>query len=217
MENNEVNLTDFENQLILKNQLITLSTGTLCELYSNMDIYPTFVDSVAHMINEESAFLYISDDFIEKIHSVLQLHRFDIKDKERSSIINDIISCINEISNASTDMRQMMISGYIAYQTDIRDVEFDETEDFLCSLTSDAVVFLNLRKDVDAAVSDDLTLASINYFLKMVPEFFRDSTVKSNAEKALDTIYKRSNILDFATRIISNRTKKKIKEIKIEE
>ena len=73
-------MIDFNNILVLRNQLIAVPIEELCKLYQDKDRYISFLDSVALLSNKDSAFLFFSGEFKKKILSVVQIHRFDFDD-----------------------------------------------------------------------------------------------------------------------------------------
>ena len=52
-------MIDFNNVLVLRNQLIAVPIEELCKLYQDKDRYISFLDSVALLSNKDSAFLSI--------------------------------------------------------------------------------------------------------------------------------------------------------------
>ena len=208
----------FENLLILKNQLITLSTQKLLDIYENLSNYIKFIDSVICMLQEESAFLFLNEDYIKKIQSVLQAHRFDIDDKEIINTINEITICLNDITCSSDNYRNMLVSSYFEYNKDVRDVNFATMDDFIYMLSYDGIVYLTLKGAVDYSIDDGLlSLSSINYIMSVYPQCFEDININKNTQKKLDEIFNKSSIFELNTKISSYNTKKRIKKIKLKE
>ena len=208
----------FENLLILKNQLITLSTQKLLDIYENLSNYIKFIDSVICMLQEESAFLFLNEDYIKKIQSVLQAHRFDIEDKEIINTINEITICLNDITCSSDNYRNMLVSSYFEYNKDVRDVNFATMDDFIYMLSYDGIVYLTLKGAVDYSIDDGLlSLSSINYIMSVYPQCFEDININKNTQKKLDEIFNKSSIFELNTKISSYNTKKRIKKIKLKE
>lgn len=208
----------FENLLILKNQLITLSTQKLLDIYENLSNYIKFIDSVICMLQEESAFLFLNEDYIKKIQSVLQTHKFDIEDKEIIDTINEITICLNDITCSSDNYRNMLVSSYFEYNKDVRDVNFATMDDFIYMLSYDGIVYLTLKGAVDYSIDDGLlSLSSINYIMSVYPQCFEDININKNTQKKLDEIFNKSSIFELNTKISSYNTKKRIKKIKVKE
>lgn len=215
---NNMEINDFENLLVLKSQLITLSLEKIKEQYTDVSSYILFVDTVGCMLNEESAFLYLSETFPKKIKEILQIHRFDIENSEVVEAINDITIDLNNIENASIDYRKMILTNYIEYQKDIRHFDFDTFEDFFNALAYDALVFLNLKGVITIPnINNDLLLSSIGYIIESCPDFFKNRNIYDLAYYALDELSLESNIFDFNTKILTTQRKKELKNIRLKE
>jgi len=216
--NSNIHLTDFENLLILKNQLITLSTEKLKETYNNMSDYILFIDTAINMLNEESAFLYLDDSFPAKIKDVIQIHRFDIKNNEIIDAINDLTICLNDIENTSSNYKKMLLTSYIEYQKNARDSNFATMKDFFNALAYDSIVFLYLKGVMDIPNrDDDLMFSSLSYMIEVCPHFFIDKSVYNIAYDELNNLYNNSKVFDFSTRLLTSRQKKKLKNIGLKE
>ena len=205
----EVNkkMSDFEMLLLLKNQLILSPVETLKELYSDMNCFLVFVDSVALMLNEEDAFLYLSKDFSNKIGEVIELHRFDTLTEETINEINDITLRLNEIDNEDVADRCRKINSYMFYHEDIREEKYLRIEDFVYTLANDSVVFFNLKGDFDNTTKNDFIVSSITYFLKTIPEFFDNEEVLKRTKKVLENISKNCSIFDSNKRKLASDAK----------
>lgn len=215
---NGIEINDFENLLILKNQLITLTPEKLKEIYTGISEYVLFIDTVGCMLKEESAFLYLSETFPQKIKDILQIHRFDIKDDEVVDVINNVTIYLNDIENASLNYRKMILTSYIEYQKDIRHSKFATFEDFFNSLAYDAVVFLNLKGVIDLPNKDDnLLFSSLSYIIESCPEIFKNKNIYDLAYYQLDELSASSGIFDFSTKILTSQQKKKLKDTVLKE
>lgn len=198
MDYEGIDLDSFERILLLKNQLIVLSSDQLKELYQEDDCYVVFVDTVAQLLNHESAFIYLSKDFITRILEVLDIHRFNLDKKvmERfefnedimNNVINQIVMRLNEINSDTIQNRKSILIAYIEYNENVRVSKFAKIEDFSSSLANDSVVYFNLKGSIDMPVKDELILASIHYFLEEIPEFFDNKLVADRAMHELDRI-----------------------------
>ena len=196
-------MLDFHNLLTIRNQLVKASDEKLRELYQDKGSYVTFLDTVILLTESDSAFLLFSDQFIDKILSVVQLHRFDFEEDEIKEAINGIITYMNHIRTYSSDLVNQLKNGYLAYQEDLREAEFHSDEAFFKSLSYDAVVFSALREGKPESVEDDsYFLMSLNFLLKSCPELFQDATVKKGATVLLDRAYRHSGILSSKKKMV---------------
>ena len=214
----DISLTDFENLLMMKNQLLTLSSDRLVDLYQNIDDYVIFIDTIICMLKEESAFLYLDKEIVNKIQKVLQIHRFDIGNTEIIDAINAVTLYLNDVECASDDYRKMLVISYEEYQKCIRDTSFDKFNDFLYVLSCDAPVFLSLKGVIELPeIDNSILLPSIIYLLERCPEFFENKDVHDKAWNMLNQIYSSSGMFSLDTKIVASRTKKKLKQIGLKE
>ena len=182
---------DFASILCLKNQLIELDDYKLVEIYQDLDMYRLFLQSVALITNMDQLFLFLSNSFLDKILSVIQIHRFDDGlDPELRSQINNIIAYVNAVRDYDSDMRSEFIVSYFSYQQDARCVTFDNSEVFLESMAYDAIVYCLLKShESDKIEQYDYFLASMSYFLTEGMEYLTDDMI-SEAVLKLETISK---------------------------
>ena len=220
----EFDLDDFERLLLLKNQLILLSKEELRELFSDVPTYLVFVDNVSCLLNKESAFLYLSKDFLDKIEDVIMIHRFDLDSDKLNEmgvciddvheVINAITLRLNDIANTDISERRLITKSYIE---DIRNVKFSTVADFGTALSYDAPVYFSLTGEFDKPIRDDLMRSSIYYFMVTAPDIFHNNEILKRAEDMTSSIYRRSSIFDMAGRKLSKQAKQKLKSLFREE
>ena len=107
------NVKDFANVLSLRNQLVNVPIEKLEEVYQDYDNYVAFLDTVAVMTNIDSAFLLFKADYLKKIENVIQIHRFDTKDKDVKDAINSIIEYLNTIKSYRPEYRKILTTYYV--------------------------------------------------------------------------------------------------------
>ncbi len=189
-------MIDFNNILVLRNQLIAVPIEELCKLYQDKDRYISFLDSVALLSNKDSAFLFFSGEFLNKILSVVQIHRFDFDDEEVNKVINSIITYINQISNYSSSLVNLLKNHYLIFQEEQRETKFNSDDELFRSLAYDAWVFAALIDGNLESIQDgNLFLLSFNFLLKNCPELFQDKNVRDNATALLDKVGKETRII----------------------
>lgn len=182
-------MLDFNNVLCLRNQLCCLDEKQLCEIYQDKGSYLSFLNAVVALTECDSAFLLFSNDFLEKILSVIQIHRFDFEEKEVKECINDIIGYVNHVMNMDPLKASILKNGYLSYQEEQRKATFRTTNALLQSLCYDGIVFASLRDgDLESIQDEDYFLMSLNYLMKACPELFQNEEVNARTTQLLDKI-----------------------------
>lgn len=209
---------DFENLVFLRNQLSVASMQVLKEVYSDMDNYICLLDTLVLLTQVDGGFLLMSNDYYDRILTLVDLHRFDAEDIVRK-VANDIIVYINDLSSKQgSSLNTRLLIQYKEYQEDLREVNFDNIQDLINSVAYDAVVLLALSKDrLDIIDNEDYFMYSLNYIMKCFPEYFHDDEFKERAITALKMIHDKQSIFKrdkkkFSKEMINNIVKIKKKE-----
>ncbi len=214
----EYDIDDYINLLALKNQLINANLNVLIEDYKkDFNLYLQFLDSVIMLLNTDSGFLLFSKESIDKIFSIINIYRFDCEDKDVIRCINDIIEGINKINGLAPDIKNLMMTSYLAYQEDIRQVKILNGETLIQLIAYDALCLFILNTKDDVVIKDKECysfLSSLNYLISTCPELFKDEDLKRNAEKAIDIIMKKGGVFNFKGRKYSRKTKDNFQKIK---
>jgi len=188
----EFNLNDFLNAICLKNQLITVTTDKLLEVYSDYENFITFLDSFYVLSSMDSGFMLLSDDFIKKVMDVIGDNRFKYDDSEITETINSYISYLNSIKCYSESYRNLLKNGYLSYNEDARKIEFDSDEGFIDALAFDAVVYASLESENFSERGEDaLILSSLNYFIECCPGLFMNEGYKKQVDAKLRELSRR--------------------------
>lgn len=215
--NEEYDIIDFENLLLLKNQLVNAPFDELLECYKDYDNYLLFLDTVVLLANTDSAFLLFYKDGMEKILRIIQLYRFNTKDEKVIDVINQIIQYLNNIKLYDSTYENLLKLSYLSFHEESRISSFDREEDFIASLSYDAATYFAL-KDGNISINDyDLFLASVNYLFVIIPEFFKDSLVQERLIAILDKIDKTRGFSNRNLRKYSKYTRKAYQKIKDKE
>ena len=197
----------FNNILVLRNHLAKLPESKLCSIYNDYDYYLAFLNNVWLLAENDSGFLLFDDSFLDKILSVIQIHRFDGKDEGVRQEVNDIIDYVNGIKSYSQGMKNSLKNNYLAFQEATRGATFYSTEGLIDSLSYDALVFSALQNDnMDSIIHDEHFLLSLNYLIYSCKELFQDKKVLERAKKRLEEVNKNTKAL--------SKTKKLIKQTK---
>lgn len=206
-------LLDFCNLLSLKNHLATATEKDLVDLYQDVEDYVTFIDIFVLLTETDSGFLLLDEGLVDRVNSVLQVHRFDIDDKEIKDIINSIIGYLNRVRTMDSSVKNILKNNYLAYHEELREATFGDNESFLAAISYDAIVVKALLDgDMNLAKDNKFIVMSLNYLIKVCPELFKRKEVKDNAEKLLDKCMKGNKLFDGCSRHAKD-IKVKIKEL----
>ncbi len=209
-------LSYFNNILILRNHLSSCTEKEMMNLYQEKDFYEAFLNTVWALMENDSGFLLLNDEFIQKILSVIQIHRFD-SSQEIKKQINEIIQVMNQIKNYSDSLRNIIKNNYLAYQEEQREVTFQTEESLIASLAYDAITYNMLTNGIQSKrLHDDYFIMSLNYFIKTAPEMFQEEEVKERALEVLERINKETRQISFKKRFIKN-ARKNLKELSTKE
>lgn len=205
---------DYENVLILRNQLVSLDISKLLEMYQDMDSFLSFIDSVVVLTNVDGGFLLLSDAFVDKIERIIQQHRFNIHDSKIVEVINDIIGYLNRIKSYDYDFKKLLITQYVGYHLDCRETKVDGSETFFSMLAYDAVLYAALKEgQMDIVTHDDFFLASLNFLIKTYPEFFEDYDIQKRVMDKIDEISLKKGFSTIGLRSYSKKTKANFQKI----
>ena len=188
----KMEIHDFLNLINLKSQLINFDEKKLIEIYQDdYDDYLLFLNSVGILLNNEPGFLLFDDDYMDKIRSVMALHRFTLANEEAKELINQIIITFNAIDRLSEEEKATYKYEYILEQEILRDTGFYTEEEFIYSQNFDSFLAYALQRselDYLEQCDDDMTVTSVNYMMGLCPAFFDDPDVEKNAIMKLDSI-----------------------------
>ena len=219
MPDNEREMLNFELALVLKNHIMTKDVDELRVFYGNDDQYIVFLWTIVYLLNHEPAFFFISNSFLEKIRSIIEIKRFSIKEEKIKEMINDITLDLNEIENCDESDKAEILSKYIDWEIDVRKFKTASIEEVLNSMADDVIIYFHLKGSLDASskeeypISNREKIASINYLTEMVPEFFMNEEVRKKTNKMIDDIYKETSFFSFTDRRVSRETKQKLKSL----
>ena len=137
----------------------------------------------------------MSEDYYDRILSIVDLHRFDAEDMVKK-VANDMILYINQVkAEHDNSLNTRLLIQYKEYHEDLREVEFDSIQDLINSISYDAIVLLALSKNkLEIIDNEDYFMYSLNYIMKCFPEYFKDEGFKNRAIEALKTIYNNQSI-----------------------
>lgn len=212
----EFTIDDFLNVVILKNQLITMSNDDLKRLYQDYDSYLVFLDTVSVLTSIDSSFLFLRDDFIDKIEKVISYNRFEA-DPDTWSIVNDVISYFNMTKIYSSRYKDALKKNYLAYHEGVRKCKLNEDK-LLSMMVNDAFFLLALEeKNLDSFGEDQYFLSSLNYFIETVPELFQDQDVQEMVENRIDSVSVGNWPFSRKSRVLLKETKNHYQKIKQKE
>ena len=225
----KVDKTDFELMLVLKNNLLVKDKDQVIKLFDDSNNYMSYICAITHIINYESAFFSISQSYAETLESALLIHRFDISEEmlkkfpNISSVINQITLALNNISSADLEERRQILSEYINWQRYVRDFRNGSVTEILESIADDVIIYFYLTGDIKTLdndtypMADRIKLSSLTYLLKVFPDLFRNEDIMENASKIIDLVYRNTSFFDIKNKVVSIKTKQKLKSVFKEE
>ena len=215
MEIPEYGPREFENSIILHNQLIALKLEEIVELYENFDGYCGFLDALLNPQYLESFFLSLHPDLVKKVESVIQIYRFGERRKEVSERVNAVIAMINELKALSPQELQSVQQSYYSYQVKMRNTKFRDWNQFLNSLGYDAAVYMAIVNNQLYLLEDDeLVMPSLSFILNSYPELFDNPDYMDRALELVVGIENRSKRSSEAFKQFTKETKKALLKIK---
>ena len=217
MEAVEYTVKDFEDVMIIRNQLECDTPANLCEFYSDMDNYLEFIHAMTVFSQVDGAFLLYRRDYIDTVERILQVHRFDGDREKVWGPVNDLVLYLNELKGYTPDLVNMLKNGYLAYQEDCRKTPFTDEDEFLYSMSYDAVVLWALKNEgnLDSITESDMFLASINYLIETLPETFESKEVSKKVMDKLSELESAGWPFKRELREYSKETKEAFQKLKI--
>ena len=185
-----LSLEDFFNMIHLKSALYYFSAEDFIELCKNEKQYATFIDSALLLVEYDECFLRLDSEFSSKISSVIEKYRFQYTDSSYVPVVNELICQLNEINSGTQIAQDAKREHYLNWQEEVRDVYFDDSEDFLNTIVDDYFVYLKFQSDYDKRIPNITIYSSLNYFAAMCPSVFRDS---SFYQKSIDYLEHQAN------------------------
>lgn len=212
------NLEDRVNIIYLRNQLINAKLEQLLELYKDDKSYGFFIDTLNIAMDAEPAFFLLDGEILEKAMSVVYAHRFEFKDPTYSEIVNEIITAYNELTYYPDSIKIQKANAYIIWQSEVHDLPFYSKEDLLACLAHDALTIHNLANKDFSNTDPAYFLASINYLVNVLPEFFEenadylDLSLRMATQYATEKGFRKRPQRAYAKKTIKNIQKVKAKE-----
>lgn len=181
---------DFFNMIHLKSALYYFSAEDFIELCKNEKQYATFIDSSVLLAEYDEGFLRLDSEFSEKVFKVIEEYRFQHTDSSYVPVVNELICRLNEINSGTQIAQDAKREHYLNWQEDVRDVYFEDSEDFLNTIVDDYFVYLKFQSDYDKRIPNITIYSSLNYFAAMCPSVFRDSLFY---QKSIDYLEHQAN------------------------
>lgn len=177
--------------LYLKHQLIYMPSEDMIKTYEDLESYTDFLYMAIELITKETAYFYLEDKLIEKILDVTNKFRFDyIKEPNINNLVNIIIVNANNIKYNMNNIEYIrpLIANYVTYQSDMRDIDFEDNTQLLKSLAKDYIIFYGLANKDDTIYQIDDFLISTNYFINYCEEIYEYPEVIDETERKLKEI-----------------------------
>ena len=187
-------LLDTLSLLALKNQLLCASIDQLKGFYKDETAFLSFLDTIALMSQREPAFFLLSPEIKNRIITVIEIHKYSVNE-EVLDYINEVLVYLNHVENVSDEMIFLMVKSYKEFHENIRNMRFNDAEDFLNALSYDAI-FMNALEDnnMENLTNSDLNMSSFNYMISISPEFFNIDGVMEKANDLLEQEKKHTKV-----------------------
>lgn len=170
MDGEKLDIIDFKNMLLVKNQLVYRTVEELEVFCEDEEKYATFLDSIALLINYDEGFLRLDKSFVLKIEEIIGKYRFVFKDSDYLATVNGIICQLNLLKTDSELTHTSKLEHYLCWQEDARMVYFDTKEDLIITVADDAVVYHMMETGEKMDVPPVTVYSSLNYFVEVCPE-----------------------------------------------
>ncbi len=193
----ENNINNFTRVMYLKHELVNTKIDQLIEKYYDTEKFISFLDDVKLMNEVDSCFLLLDDSFINKIEKISMTQRFNIKNEKYISLINDFICYTNDLQHYPENKKNILLNNYLAYHEDVRQLYFNDHNDFIYTLGYDANVYDSLLKGNLDNLNEDLFFGATNYFLETIPELYQNPTYINLTTAKLKQMSKKYNIFKF--------------------
>lgn len=206
--------------IFLKNQLIASKEIDLKQLCSDPENYGIFIDVLNIALDQEPAFFFLTDEFLEAAEDVLHSKRFDYRPIDNyNEVINDIIGRINHLRTVPQDVKDRQARAYADWNLTVRQIGSNiSLTDFYKILGHDAILIQELLKGNIDELDPFYFFASTNYLLTVMPELYEThpEIIDLTMEKLDRSINKRwfwnKGERTYAKEIRKNLQKVKVKE-----
>ena len=213
MDNKKLDITDFKNMLLVKNQLVYRTLEELEAFCEDEKKYATFLDSVALLINHDEGFFRLDESFALKISEIIDKYRFVFRDSDYLATANDIICQLNLVKGDSELTRTSKLEHYLLWHENARMVDFDTHEDLIITVADDAFVYHMMETGEKKNISPVIVYSSLNYFAMVCPEVFEQ---KEFYQQSMDYLNARRQNIIFrrAEKTYVSEVKENIQKVK---
>lgn len=192
----ENNINNFTRVMYLKHELVNTKIDKLIEKYYDTEKFISFLEDIK-LMNEMDTFLLLDASFIDKIEKISMTQRFNIKNEKYISLINDFICYTNDLQHYPENKKNILLNNYLAYHEDVRQLYFNDHNDFIYALGYDANVYDSLQEGNLDNLDETLFFGATNYFLETIPELYQNPTYINLTISKLKQMSKRYNIFNF--------------------
>lgn len=191
-------INDFIDTIHLKNQLIFATKEEMLQEYQDQkEAYGIFLNAIHTLSRTDNGFLLLDENFIEKIEMIINANRFKIKGEDYTNLSNAIIIYLNGIKFYSEPLKDAIIEEYMTDQSDIRQLDFIDLNDFINILGKDAIIHQALLEKKTSQIDDIDFFGATNYFIAKIPELYQDEQIKKETLSKLEATAKELNPIHF--------------------
>lgn len=198
----------------MKNQLLNLSFDDLFKKYQTEKMYGAFLDTVQVMRESDSGFFVFSPASIQKIEDLISYQRFLYIDKDLSFVANDITRYLNQLKATELHQINLQKEHYLDWHEEMRYLSFASEDDFLFTLSYDAVSYYKLQQNDFTDLLEVPFLSSVNYFVGFLPELFQEEKIASRACQQIDCIIGQKGFRKRSIRAYAEQTKENFQKVK---
>lgn len=178
MENKKLSnysLDDWVEMLYFKNYLEVLSLDELLEKCDDKFVYASVIDTANILLDVESVFFLLDDNYIEKLQTIINTYRFKFFDTNFFEVANEVIVGLNELSSFSQEKKLFQLENYLMWQEESRKFSFSGPEELKAAVANDILVYLQFAENADFGLFKGNVISSLNYFLAVCPQVFDDT------------------------------------------
>ena len=188
---------DLVQAIYVKNHLLILPPDKLMEIYCNDERFIYFIDTLIVIANSDYGFFLFNDLILDRILSVINRRRNCYSDENTVEGINSLIRLCNYTKNLDSKVKQLYLTQYLMYQSDIRNFEIDSIRKMAVLTVNDAFVYDAVVHDEWSNISyDGFLLGSLMYLRKFTPSIFNDDIKRANVIERLNFIKDKNGIFN---------------------
>lgn len=193
-KNNDMPEIIYTKALIISNNNFILLSNV-----NNIEEYRDKLYCINEICNNEIEFFMLSDytsfNIIDNVLEFISTNRFKYKDKEATSLANQIIVNINRVRALSDDLKKPFLINYVLENNNLRCLEIDNLDELAISMVLDAAVYFDCLDDFYEKSDNynDLIYGSINYIINTFSTNLKEMNFNMMLKRQTDELRSKSN------------------------